>query len=222
MNETNTFLRQLRLHICEHFSLTELKTLAFDLALNWDELEGETLSLKCQSLIGFMQRNGRLPELLALLRQERPGITWPSLPTKPKDPISKVSDAVRTAVWNSLFETLWNKKTFLKSFRKQEPLIDKFSLRLWADFFIKPIDARPQETEQILQEMREYFFTCDESEFYRYLVFILNYWNDLRHYQPEIINRAVNKALAKTGTGLHYMVENELGRFQKGFIAPLA
>ena len=102
---------------------------------------------------------------------------------------------VRAVVWNALYETLWNKKTFLNPFKNQRPLIEKFSLRLWADYFHKPIDARPQSPEQILKDVRKYFFSSEEQEFYRYLLFILNYWNDLNHYKPVIINRAVNKAL---------------------------
>lgn len=221
MKEANLFLRQLRLKICEHFSLTELETIAFDLALNWDELAGTTLSKKCQSLIGIMRRNGRLPELLELLQQERPDVPWPDLPSKPSASSSKSENATRAMVWNALHESLWSKKTFLKPFKKQIPLIEKFSLRLWADFFHRPIDARPKEPEQILFEIRRYFFDCEDKEFYRYLVFILNYWNDLRYYKPELINRAVNKPLLKAGTGLQYVVEYQWNRFESGSIQPV-
>lgn len=66
MGSKTLFYRQLRQTICQHFSLEELETIAFDLGLNWDELAGTTLSKKCQSLIGVMQRNGRVIELLHL------------------------------------------------------------------------------------------------------------------------------------------------------------
>lgn len=220
INVDGSYLRKLRQTICQHFDLPELQTIAFDLALNWDELAGNTLSLKCQSLIGIMRRNGRLLELLELLQQERPGVPWPSLPSAAVSP-KKSEDKKRNIVWNALYESLWSKKTFLNPFRKQIPLIEKFSLRLWADFFNQPIDARPKEPEQILLEIRRYFFACDEKEFYRYLVFILNYWNDLNHYKPELINRAVNKALQKAGTGLQYVVESRWNRFESGFIKPI-
>ena len=37
-------LFRFRQQIAEHFTLEELKVLAFDLQINWDELQGETLS----------------------------------------------------------------------------------------------------------------------------------------------------------------------------------
>ena len=125
MKAKNSYPRELRLAVGQHFNIKELETLAFDLGINWDELAGDTLTLKCQSLIGVMGRNGRLPDLLYLLHQERPGVPWPDMKTTPVDPISKGGNVVRTAVWNALLESLWSKKTFLKPFKKQEPLIDK-------------------------------------------------------------------------------------------------
>jgi hypothetical protein len=222
MKAEKSLLRPLRQTIRQHFNLEELETLAFDLGLNWDELAGATLSKKCQSLIGVMQRNGRLPELLRLLHQERPNVGWPDLTPASDGPPSNEDDPVRTAVWNALYKSLWNKPTFLNQHKQQRPLIEKFGQTLWADYFNKPIDARPQEPEQILQEIRNYFFACDDDEFYRYLLFIMNYWNELNHYKPEVINRAVNQALAKTDAGLQYVVEYYLIRyFESGSFQPI-
>ena len=111
---------------------------------------------------------------------------------------------------------MWTKKTFLKSFKQQQPTIVKFSIRLWADYFNKLIDERPLGPAQILQEIRHYFFSCDEAAFYRFLEFILNYWNDLRHYKPELFNRAVNKALKQAGAGRQYVPQYEYNRFVSG------
>lgn len=223
MKKEIQFLRQLRKTLAKHFNLAELQGLAFDLGLNWDELAGDTLSLKSQSLIGFMRRNGRMATLLQLLQEERPDLDWPHLPAHSSTPptihqTDAAPDAARKAVWNALYQTLWTKKTFLKPFKQQQPTIDKFSIRLWSDYFNKLIDERPLEPEKILQEIRHYFFTCSEAEFYRYLEFILHYWNDLRHYKPELINRAVNKALKQAGAGREYVPQYGYNRFVSGAI----
>lgn len=71
------FRQNLRRLIARHFNQEELRTLVFDLNLNWDELAGGTLSTKIISLIEAMERNGRLPDLLTQLGQRQPGVHWP-------------------------------------------------------------------------------------------------------------------------------------------------
>ena len=110
MNDEARFLRQLHQTITQHFNLAELQGLAFDLGTNWDELAGDTLSLKSQSLIGYMQRNGRLPKLLHLLQEDRPNLPWPQLPATPPTTNLMPTDAARTAVWNALYETCGQRK----------------------------------------------------------------------------------------------------------------
>ena len=72
----NDFRQRLRQLIAGHFNQEELRTLVFDLDLNWDELAGETLSTRIISLIEMVERNGRLPNLLTELRQRHPAVTW--------------------------------------------------------------------------------------------------------------------------------------------------
>ncbi|MBE2222031.1 MAG: HAMP domain-containing histidine kinase [Anaerolineae bacterium] len=67
-------LRQL---IIRYFNIEELKTLLFDIAVDYEELRGESKSDKVRELITFLQRRDRLDELLAKLAVERPGIQWP-------------------------------------------------------------------------------------------------------------------------------------------------
>lgn len=81
--ESARYLRLLRRKITEYFDLDELKTITYDLGVDWDELSGEKKSAKTQSLIIYLTRRKDLEQLLILLREERPNINWPdiSLPT---------------------------------------------------------------------------------------------------------------------------------------------
>jgi sulfatase modifying factor 1 len=69
MNEERVALRQF---IFQHFSLEELRTLSFDLNIEYDDLPGEGRAGKIRELIKFMERNGRLSYLHAALWRERP------------------------------------------------------------------------------------------------------------------------------------------------------
>ena len=79
------FRRHMRQAIGRHYNLGELKNAVFDLNLDWDELEGPLKSNKISALVARMERDGRLPELLALLRREHPGVDWPSIPAGPPE-----------------------------------------------------------------------------------------------------------------------------------------
>lgn len=213
-------LSALRRQIINHFDTEELKLVAFELAVNWDDLSGDKISTKTHALILLLERQNRLDDLLAILAKERPQVTWVKMPASQSttEILSIGPDSVRTAVWNALYRSLWTKKTFLNSHRGKPPLIDRFSIAFWADYLNKPIDSRPQEPQKILNEIRHYYFACDDSEFFHFLEFILNFWNELNHYSPDLINRAVNKALKSEKSGLQYVVTYRYHRFESGSI----
>ena len=58
------------------FSVDELRQIAFDLGVNFEELPGETLSAKCRELYLHMERRGDLHRLIQECQQERPGENW--------------------------------------------------------------------------------------------------------------------------------------------------
>lgn len=64
-------------------SRTEFRGLCLEMNVNPDEPPETTLTGQCSWLIHFLQSDGRLPKLLALLKWERPHIDWqrPSVPT---------------------------------------------------------------------------------------------------------------------------------------------
>lgn len=80
MSELSRF-RQL---LSDFFNESELKTLAFDLGLDYEMLPGPTKGDKARELVLHLWRTGRLGELVALGRETRPNIEWPAeLPETP-------------------------------------------------------------------------------------------------------------------------------------------
>ena len=70
-------LKQLRQLLTKHFSLEELRTLSFDLGIDFDEIGGETKSAKVREFISYAERHGRLDDLLAEAAAARPALPWP-------------------------------------------------------------------------------------------------------------------------------------------------
>lgn len=105
MNKRTQFFRTLRLEMANTFSLDELRSLSFDTAVAWEELSGETISSKVQSLIEMAARYGWLSRLIDLLRQERPHVNWPDIPEATELPFHLgtldfvANEAERRAAW---------------------------------------------------------------------------------------------------------------------------
>ncbi len=72
----NKKLRKLRRKISDRFSEDEIRTLCFDLDIDYDNLGGSTKNGKTRELINHIKRNGRLPDLMTLIKQERPTSSW--------------------------------------------------------------------------------------------------------------------------------------------------
>ncbi|MEZ4592791.1 MAG: TIR domain-containing protein [Chloroflexota bacterium] len=66
----------LRENLNAYFSETELRVLCFDLGIEYENLGGRSKPEKILELIGMMQRHGRLEQLIALVRQQRPFVNW--------------------------------------------------------------------------------------------------------------------------------------------------
>ena len=64
----------------------ELRTLCFDLAIDYDSLRGQSKDDKVRELIALFQRNGRLPDLIARLEEIRPNVAWQTLIPDPSLP----------------------------------------------------------------------------------------------------------------------------------------
>jgi hypothetical protein len=72
-------LGRLRRIIVAHCNLEELRTLCFDLGVNYDEFGGERLSAKVRELLAYLERRGRIPDLIATSKRLRPDIVADTL-----------------------------------------------------------------------------------------------------------------------------------------------
>ncbi|MCB9444990.1 MAG: hypothetical protein H6669_12210 [Ardenticatenaceae bacterium] len=77
MAQSLSSYNQLRRLIFDLFDEEELRSLCFDLDVNYDGLSGKGTEAKSRELILFMRRRQRLGELLTACRQARPEADWP-------------------------------------------------------------------------------------------------------------------------------------------------
>ena len=66
----------LRRILVERFSLEELRTLCFDLSIDYDALGGEGKEARARELIAHLQRRRQLGRLTSYIRQHRPDIQF--------------------------------------------------------------------------------------------------------------------------------------------------
>ena len=74
-------LREFRRQLIDHFNLDQIQTFAIDLGLDWTSLNGEGISTKTQSLLNQLMAERRLPELVLLLQEEKPEVSWSNIGT---------------------------------------------------------------------------------------------------------------------------------------------
>ncbi len=65
------------LHVLDRFfDLAEIGELAFHLDVDFDDLAGERKIDKARALICYLERRGRLDELINAIKNERPNLPW--------------------------------------------------------------------------------------------------------------------------------------------------
>jgi hypothetical protein len=72
-------LSEIRKLIDKHFNEEELRTLCFDLNMDYDGLPARGKTGKVRELIADCERKGLLDELLTKVRELRPNVQWPDL-----------------------------------------------------------------------------------------------------------------------------------------------
>jgi hypothetical protein len=60
----------------EYFSASELKDIIFELNVEYENLEGETKGAKARALVQYLQRRGRLAEVVQVANEHRSDISW--------------------------------------------------------------------------------------------------------------------------------------------------
>jgi hypothetical protein len=84
----NTLLRQL----IASFDLEELRTLCFELGVDYDTLRGEGKAGKARELVLSALRTRRLPNLVEAARGLRPNISWPVVPPEFEGSAGSIDD----------------------------------------------------------------------------------------------------------------------------------
>jgi formylglycine-generating enzyme required for sulfatase activity len=82
-------LVRLREILVARFNNDELRTLCFDLGIDYDNLGGEGKAGKARELVAFLERRGGTADLIALGQRLRPDADWgvpPEAPSTPADP----------------------------------------------------------------------------------------------------------------------------------------
>lgn len=95
MSTSNKHIRQLRKILNDHFSMGDLHLIAYDLGIDSDNLNGNTKIEKIHDLLVTLQRQERLPELVVLIREERPQLTLPELPKKQTKAAGKKEELIK-------------------------------------------------------------------------------------------------------------------------------
>lgn len=89
---------QLHQLISTHFDIEELRTLCFDMNIDYDTLRGEGKDAKARELIMQCRRNSRIAELVARLGALRPNVAWDDIPATtplPWGPFESTDDLFR-------------------------------------------------------------------------------------------------------------------------------
>jgi hypothetical protein len=92
------YLTNLHRLLDQYFSLEEIRTLCFDLGVDYDSVRGEGKSARIRELILALGRNGRLAELITLAQQLRRHVAWPPVPPDFQLPASLESGSMATPV----------------------------------------------------------------------------------------------------------------------------
>jgi hypothetical protein len=67
-------LAKLRRLLTQYFKEDELQNLCFDMGIDYESLPAIGKANKARELVGYCDRNGRIPELINHIRQERPNL----------------------------------------------------------------------------------------------------------------------------------------------------
>ncbi|MCL4872299.1 MAG: hypothetical protein KJ063_25340 [Anaerolineae bacterium] len=71
---SHAFLTEMHQLLVRHFSQEELKTLCFNLGIDFDDLDAVGRTHKARELVQYMGRRGRIEELTSIMAAERPNL----------------------------------------------------------------------------------------------------------------------------------------------------
>jgi hypothetical protein len=87
------YLTCLREIVALYFNEGELRTLCFDLGVDYDDLPGKGKTEKAKDLVEYLEHRGRISELVEIGQQLRPNVSWGTAPPVSGSPVRSQSSA---------------------------------------------------------------------------------------------------------------------------------
>jgi tetratricopeptide (TPR) repeat protein len=103
--EESSDLSRLRQTLVDRFNEEELRTLCFDMALDYDMLPGNGKGGKSRELVAYLDRRNRLAELIESIQRARPDIVWgeePELAGQPGEQAEKFEAIIWVSAKNDV------------------------------------------------------------------------------------------------------------------------
>jgi hypothetical protein len=102
---------------------------------------------------------------------------------------------LRNSIWNALDVSLWSTDGFILV-RHGEAGIEPLSRAIWFKYFKEPLDSRPNRNNEILSELRRYFFACEWFEAYDFLEFVLAHYERSKPRLVQFMNSILERELS--------------------------
>jgi len=88
-----------------------------------------------------------------------------------------MDDSLRNRLWNLLILFYWSDMNEPK-YTIERKNIETFIIRMWNNYFKRPLDTMPKDSSDLYKEIRKYFFECSWFEVYDFLEFVFNNYPD--------------------------------------------
>jgi hypothetical protein len=96
--ESAKYLSTLHKQIDQYFSFSEVRTLCFDLGVDFENIPGDIRSAFIRNLIISLAKQNRLQALVNLVRQERPFVDWQDVPPDFALPTAMAQEKIQQVV----------------------------------------------------------------------------------------------------------------------------
>jgi hypothetical protein len=84
LQRDQSYLTKLRQNLVVYFSESELRTLCFDIGVDYDDLIGRGKSDAAREIIAYLERRGCLAELVKRCSELRPNVSWSDTSETPR------------------------------------------------------------------------------------------------------------------------------------------
>lgn len=102
-SESAQYLSTLHKQIDTYFSFNEVKTLCFDLGVDYENIPGDIRSAFIRNLVVSLAKQNRLQELVNKVRDERPFVDWQNVPADFELPSSVAQEDIQQVVQYTVY-----------------------------------------------------------------------------------------------------------------------